>query len=91
MVTESCASGMLIYIQIILSLLYIQLKSKKELLEEAEKVGMNAMDSRDLKLLKRRLTKETILENNISGGKVQWVRQYQFQCIHGIEIYVIAV
>eukprot|EP00602_Paraphysomonas_sp_CaronLab_P004934 CAMPEP_0185026404 /NCGR_PEP_ID=MMETSP1103-20130426/10533_1 /TAXON_ID=36769 /ORGANISM="Paraphysomonas bandaiensis, Strain Caron Lab Isolate" /LENGTH=71 /DNA_ID=CAMNT_0027559971 /DNA_START=133 /DNA_END=348 /DNA_ORIENTATION=- len=46
------------------------LKSKKELLEEAEKVGMNAMDSRDLKLLKRRLTKETILENNISGGKV---------------------
>mmetsp|Transcript_4365 Transcript_4365/g.7455 ORF Transcript_4365/g.7455 Transcript_4365/m.7455 type:complete len:107 (+) Transcript_4365:93-413(+) len=44
------------------------LPTKRELVEMIEKDGMEAVSTRHLKLTKRRLTKEQIKENNLTGG-----------------------
>ena len=46
----------------------LQLPTKRELVAMIETEGMEAVSSRHLKLTKRRLTKEQIKENNMTGG-----------------------
>lgn len=48
--------------------LFLQLPTKRELVELIAENDMEGVDSRKLKLTKRRLTKEKIKENNMTGG-----------------------